>query len=344
MIDKTNDSLWVVTSFFNPANYRRRLKNFFAFRKSLNAPLLVVEIAKPGSHSLGKDDGDIVIQITGENRIWQKERLLNIGISKLPRHVEYVAWIDCDIVFENSDWSESAKSMLGSGVRLVQPFEMVSHLPKDVPFGRISPRYCRETYPLFSQQSLARAFFNGVFGSDWASHPRVGPMQMENGVTPSNLSDTRPAPGFAWAGHRKALEHFGLYDKCILGGGDAALGYASIGMPFEHERGRYSPHHARHYYNWSNRFNKYAKQEIGFLPGTIYHLWHGSMKDRDYVNRQRILVEYDYNPRSDIKIADTGAWEWTNHKTGLSAKVEQYFYLRNEDGSSQPGDAGTRGC
>jgi hypothetical protein len=57
------------------------------------------------------------------------------------------------------------------------------------------------------------------------------------------------------------------------------------------------------------------------------------MKERGYDNRHRILAEYDFDPRSDIKMADTGAWEWTSHKTALSAKVEQYFYLRNEDGS-----------
>src|ERR1017187_517037 len=106
------DPLWVVTSYYNPAGYKRRLQNFKTFRRHLNAPLMVVELAKAGRHQLSKDDGNIVLSLTGEDRIWQKERLLNIGIAQLPRHVEYVAWVDCDVIFDDENWVNSAKSRL----------------------------------------------------------------------------------------------------------------------------------------------------------------------------------------------------------------------------------------
>ena len=39
------DDLWAITSYFNPAGYRRRLANFKTFRKHLQLPLVAVELA-----------------------------------------------------------------------------------------------------------------------------------------------------------------------------------------------------------------------------------------------------------------------------------------------------------
>ncbi len=97
-----SDSLWAVTSYYNPDGYKRRLENFRAFRRHLQAPLLAVELAKPGGRQLSEDDADIVLCLTGEDRIWQKERLINIGIGRLPAHVRYVAWIDCDLIRDDA--------------------------------------------------------------------------------------------------------------------------------------------------------------------------------------------------------------------------------------------------
>ena len=76
-MSRFSDPLWVVTSYYNPAGYKRRLQNFKAFRRRLNAQLMVVELAKAGRHQLSKGDADIVLSLTGEDRIWQKERLLD---------------------------------------------------------------------------------------------------------------------------------------------------------------------------------------------------------------------------------------------------------------------------
>lgn len=322
--------LWVVTTFFNPAGYRRRRKNFFIFRDNLTAPLLVVEIARTGFHELTRDAGEMVIQISGEDRIWQKERLLNLGISALPEHVDYVAWIDCDIVFESDRWIDAAQSMLDAGTKLVQPFECVKHLAKDV-CGKNPFAPCfKQSDALFSQQSFARAYINGVFGPDWDVHPKIGPVQMANGVIPASLSETRPTPGFAWVGHREALSRYCLYDECVLGGGDSALAYASIGMPSEFANGRLSPAHTRSYYDWSSRFLEYSEQKLGFLSGTIYHLWHGSIRHRSYFGRHRVLAECDFDPVTDLRFSDTGAWEWA--RSDLPEKAAAYFCSRAEDG------------
>jgi hypothetical protein len=100
--------LWVLTTYYNPAGYNRRRMNFKAFRRLLQQPLLVVELTRDGRRELSDDDGEIVIHLTGEDRLWQKERLLNLGVAALPRHVEFVAWIDCDLVFLDDEWAAKA--------------------------------------------------------------------------------------------------------------------------------------------------------------------------------------------------------------------------------------------
>lgn len=36
---------------------------------------------------------------------------------------------------------------------------------------------------------------------------------------------------------------------------------------------------------WSNKFYALAQGKIGYVPGDLYHLWHGDIKDRQYLKR-----------------------------------------------------------
>src|SRR5688572_16303245 len=100
--------LWAITTYFNPTGSRRRLANYRAFRASLAAPLLTVEWAPDGRFELADGDADMLVQLNGGNTMWQKERLLNVGIARLPASCHYVAWLDCDIVFDSDAWASEA--------------------------------------------------------------------------------------------------------------------------------------------------------------------------------------------------------------------------------------------
>ena len=76
--------LWAITSYFNPAGYRRRLANFRAFRARLSVPLVAVELAYGPEFELKAGDADILVQIRGRDVMWQKERLLNLALRSLP--------------------------------------------------------------------------------------------------------------------------------------------------------------------------------------------------------------------------------------------------------------------
>ena len=92
--------LWTITSYFNPVRYARKLENYRAFRRRLNVPLVAVELFYDSKPELTKSDADILIQISGRDVLWQKERLLSIALRSVPDHCDKVAWLDCDLLFD----------------------------------------------------------------------------------------------------------------------------------------------------------------------------------------------------------------------------------------------------
>ena len=125
-----NSALWVITSFFNPAGYRRRLQNYRQFRAALHVPLAAVELSFNGVWELEKHDADILMRVTDGDVMWQKERLLNLAVRQLPPDCEFVAWIDADVLMQDPDWSQQAVAALAS-VPLVQLFSEARDLGPD---------------------------------------------------------------------------------------------------------------------------------------------------------------------------------------------------------------------
>jgi len=122
--------LWAITSYFNPAGYKRRLANYRHFRANLGVPLLAVELSFDGSFELAAGDADILIQRVGGDVMWQKERLLNLALEGLPPECDTVAWLDCDVVFPDAAWLESTARLL-QDFPLVHPFSELHHMPRD---------------------------------------------------------------------------------------------------------------------------------------------------------------------------------------------------------------------
>lgn len=111
--------MWAITSYFNPARYKRRLSNYKIFRGNLGVPLVTVELSFDGHFELADDDADILIRLSGGAMLWQKERLLNIAIESVPQNAKNIAWIDCDVIFERADWMHEAELKL-SEANIVQ--------------------------------------------------------------------------------------------------------------------------------------------------------------------------------------------------------------------------------
>src|SRR3954471_14147085 len=96
--NRLDEDLWVITSYFNPLRYRRRLANYRVFCRNVPAPLLAVELSFRGSFDLRPGEADILIQLRGGDVLWQKELLLNVALRALPAPCRKVVWMDCDVI------------------------------------------------------------------------------------------------------------------------------------------------------------------------------------------------------------------------------------------------------
>ena len=101
-----NNSLVVLTTYFNPCRYATRRRNYDLFMAGMHkagVTCITIECAF-GEAPFELPPALDVIQVRANTLLWQKERLLNLAASWLPRQCRYVAWLDCDILFDNPRW------------------------------------------------------------------------------------------------------------------------------------------------------------------------------------------------------------------------------------------------
>jgi len=311
----SSQSLWAITSYFNPAGYRRRLETYRQFRERLAAPLATVELSFDGRFELGPSDADALLQIHGGDVMWQKERLLNLALRLPPERCDKIAWLDCDVVFTNGDWAAEVSAALDD-VPLVHPFQARADLPRDMGPGDLSADVAADAAPSMVYLMKDR----GVPPADLlVPHPR---------------EKRRATQGLAWAARREVLDRHGLYDACILGSADRAMLCAAMGT-FEYgiRALLMNPRQQEHFLGWARPFFETIAGRIGYVPGLALHLWHGEMRDRQYGVREQELQAFDFDPFADVALdAATGCWRWSSDKPGLHAFVRRYFASRKEDG------------
>jgi len=310
---------WIVTTYYNPCAYRSRLENYRHFRRGVSAPLLTIELTRPGGFELTADDATRLVQIESDDVMWQKERLINVALDHLPPQCEELAWVDCDVLFESDAWVEEASRALKT-YPLVQCFTRMRYLPQD---ARLSEPFAEQTY--LTRPSLGARLRQGE--DVFSANPTSLADAIRHGVSWSC------AAGAAWSMRRDILARVGLYDAMIVGGGDGALAHAALG---EQDRllriFRFSSAHAEHYRAWASKFHTIAKDGIGVVAGDLYHLWHGSLRDRKYSLRQAILRRCAFDPNVDIGVAESGCWRWNSDKPALHRAIADFFARRREDG------------
>lgn len=320
--------LWAITSYYNPARYRRRRLNFHAFRRHLAVPLLAIELSPDGRGELDDDEADIVLRLRGDDRIWQKERLLNLGMQHLPPHVSHVAWIDADLIFADPDWSDRARAALDRDGGMVQLFDTALHLAEsvdpDMPFEAREPM----ELAFAPGYSIGRAMREGCFAqlaNDWGKRSAGQPVS----------TDAYNVFGFAWAARRDVVTAAGLYDSNVIGGGDAIVAFAHVGQLEQFLVSRpYTEAHREHIRRWVARARDAGLlAHMGDVPQTAWHLWHGAIANRNYVTRYQVLVDHDYDPARDIVIEPEQPLRWADPGSAMANAVARYFFERREDGA-----------
>jgi len=310
--------MWGIATYFNatgspwlPANLRR----FCAGVRRQGLKLLIVELAPDGGrYEVADELCDLVVRRRGASLLWQKERLLNLGIAELPPECDSVVWLDADVVFERDDWVAATRQRLET-CAAVQPFESACWLG---PYESGAPR---EMAPGLGEGKTQRGM-----AATLADHPNRRRALADHFL--------HGHPGFAWAIRREVIERHGFYDRAVLGGGDTIQGHALYGdADFWRGRNFYSRELTRHELSavaeWSAPLADDVSGRIGWVPGRVLHLFHGEMARRRYVERLQILKENDYDPRADIALDPSGCWRWSSEKPALHAAVAAYFAQRS---------------
>lgn len=306
--------LWSITSYFNSSGLASRLDNYRRFRRNIASPLLTIELAYGDApFALAEDDAEILVQLRGGDVMWQKERLLDLALERLPAHCGYVAWIDCDVIFGRSDWPELALRALERS-RLVQLFEAVHYLGRE---AGDRPLDVADTYA--TRVAMAAAVVRGARPADL----------LDEG---NRRAVASTAPGFAWAMPRRAIEQCRFFDSCIVGGGDRALIAAAYGE-CDHVIGRHrmTTPHADAFRAWGGRFREAVGGAVASIPGDLFHCWHGSVGNRRMRERYEEIAPLLFDPVRDIGLSPCGAWQWTSDKPDLHAIVSSQFRTRYAD-------------
>ena len=307
------NAFWVISSYFNPMGSNRRLQNYREFRRALNAPLATVEWVwtKGSTAQLNNDDAEILRTIAGPDLLWQKERLLNEAIRILPQECKYVAWLDCDVLFNDPEWMHQVVEALQSH-QIVQPYSICVNLDTN---GRpIEP----DKLGGKPKHTLANPETRNSIPQDALRH---------------ELRGLGVGCGHAWAARIELLREHGLYDACILGSGDRAIFSAAIGRSQDASAYmRMNSRRTAHYLEWAIPFHGAVDSRVGWIPGHIHHLWHGSIIDRRYEQRHSEFVGYAFEPTKHITKDKCGSWKWCDPNSAMARYVEEYFRQRNEDG------------
>lgn len=304
------DDLWVITCYFNPSKYQTKFNNFCKFENSFRKSginLITIECAF-GDSDFELQEVPKILRIRSPHVLWQKERLINIAITKLPPYVRKVAWVDCDILFSNPDWLLETAALLNKYLA-VQPFQTAIRLPQG------------------HEQYVGRGELWKSFGYKVSKEPEVvfrGDFH-QHGHT-----------GFAWAAQRDLVEKHGLYDAFIGGSGDHFIAHAMCGdfSSACFNRLPLSIHQENHFLQWGKNFHNDVRGKISYSTGEVLHLWHGETENRNYVQRHVELTNFDFNPLLDLAIGDNGAWQWNTNKSNLHEWALKYFYYRKEDGET----------
>jgi glycosyltransferase involved in cell wall biosynthesis len=299
---------WVISCYYNPLRFESRARNFEIFYRQLldsNVPFLIVECAF-GNEKFTLPERRNIIKVRAQDVLWQKERLLNLAERLLPPGAKYVIWLDADVLFANCRWIPETVEVLQN--------EMICQ-----PFARCVRLAPGQMQPDASNREI------------WESFAFVRKTDAEKAA--STNFDLHGHTGFAWAARREIFSETGLYDRAIAGTADHLMAHAAAGQ-IEHaciERAFFNDSIKAHFNRWGKKFFAVVGGKLGFVEGDIYHLWHGELKNRRYLERTQELSRLNFNPSTDLIVNRHNLYEFVAERDDLRFWMREYFSRRLED-------------
>ena len=322
-------TLHVAVAYSNPVRWttRRVLMNHFReqMRTSANVALHVGELAYGARpfEVTGDDPNDV--QLRTSHELWHKENILNLVVQRFPPGWQYGAVVDGDFHMTRRDWALEAVHQL-QHYDFVQLFSSYSDLSADQRPFRVMASFAFN-YVKGAAQADYRATLRAAAAAPYAYY---GQPPAKAGAKPGGWYVG--ATGGAWAFRRSAFDAVGgLLDTCILGSGDWHMAFGLVGAVDAAAELEYcSKPYVDAVLRWQARAAD-LKRNIGFVDNHAIHYFHGSKVSRAYGSRWRILLDNNFDPRTDISRDWQGVYQLTGNKPRLRDQIRAYFRDRNED-------------
>lgn len=334
------DHLWAVSAYFNPTGAVSRLRNHRCMHEHLPLPLLTVEWSPDGTFELDPTrDAERVLQVSGGDLLWQKERLLDLGIDALPPGVDAVAWVDANFVAVHDDWPAALEAAVDRHP-VAQGFSRLHYLDPqataDLVAGATSPfDLLAALDPARATPGSARlALDDGVgalVAADVAGHATLD--------IPAEATRLPRNPGVAWVARRDVLARIGgLYDRAVAGSGDwlfllGVLGVAEGWLEQVAPVG-YGYLDRSSYRRWAAGAAAAVDAEgggVGAVDADVLHLFHGRLADRRYKRRHAEFDSLGVDLDTDLDRTDSGVWSLRRPRPEVSDHLAGYFAARDED-------------
>ena len=307
--------LHVVAVYANPVQWKARVvlhKNFEDFMIAAGVSLTTVECAYGETPFVLEDrPGVNRVRVRSKTTVWNKECLINIGVSRLPDSWKYLMWCDADIMFRSPTWVTDTIHAL-QHYDVIQPWED-----------------CYDLGPNGEHVQGHKSFLSQW----WKGEPVVptGPKFWKFSGGPYEY----PHCGYAWAITRPALAHVGgLLEIGAMGAGDHHMALSLVGRGETSLPGWETPSYKTHVLRWQARAVQHINYNLGYIGGTIEHYWHGKKADRKYLERWEMIKKWAFDPDTDLKRNTYGVLELACNKPGLQHDLQVYFRQRNEDSNT----------
>ena len=307
-----NHLLHVVCCISNPLRWKSRIdlaRRAITEWRDDGAMVHLVECSigeRP--YELDDIEGINHIPVKAYTMAWNKESLLNIGVSRLPHNAKYIMIADADIHFRKRNWAAETVHALQL-YPVIQPWHTAIDLgPND------------ETVQ--THRSFCSLYLEGK--------PVIpeGPKFWKFNGGPYDYSHT----GFLVAFTRAFLEEVGLLlDICGMGSADHHMCYALIGKVENSLPGNCSPNYVNALRRWQDRAVRAANYRIGYVSQTIEHYFHGNKNDRGYQSRWEMFLKHGFDPDTDLKRNTYGVLEFAGNKPELTRLWDNYLRSRRED-------------
>ena len=244
------EQLHVISVISNPVRYKSRPRLFKEFMERIHVTgvqhWIVEAVFGEREFEVTNPNNPHHIQVRCDHELWLKENMINIAAARLPRDWKYVQWMDGDIQYVRNDWPTEVLHGL-------QHYPVLQAWSHAVDMGP-------ETETMQTATGFGLCYSQGKkigekYGNYWH-------------------------PGYTWAWRRDAWDAVGgMIDLSICGSGDDHMAKGMIGEADRSMPKGLHPNYIHMVKAWESRATTFLKGNIGYIPATILHHFHGWKKD-----------------------------------------------------------------